>query len=278
MPAILQNYFNSWIFCLFFIPVYQVNAQTSLTDFGSRSLGMGHANVTLADAWAIFNNVGGISGTKQGVVFFSYQQMPSIEGMNTMAVGLLHPFKFGSLGISAIKFGDELFSQHKVSLAFGNKIGFVRLGGSINYNQIRFDEFGAALALSMDLGGVVEVSKYILFGAYISNLTSSSFNNSEHTNLPVQMKVGFAYIPTQKFRFALDLEKDIDQDPLIKAGIEYTIIEKLVLRTGVNSNPLKAFFGFGLVLKSFNVDYAFSQHNYLGFTHQLSVSFNYQKP
>ena len=264
------------ISCLSIFP-FQIVAQMSYYDFGSRSKGVGQSNTNLTDEWSIFNNVGGISGVKDGVVFFGYDQYFEIEGFDKVAVGAIHPFKFGNVGFSVLKFGDHLYSEQIVSTAFGNKIGFVRLGFRANYYQMRIDEFGTANSLFFDFGGIMELIPKLSFGAYISNFTLSKLNNSEKTMLPVIMKAGLSYKPVKKLSLNLDLFKEVDYKPVVKAGIEYIIVEKFYLRTGLNANPFKSFFGAGLHLSRFRIDYAVSSHQFLGTSHQASISYTYQK-
>lgn len=253
------------------------NAQNGNFDVGARSKGLGNSNSNLTDEWSIFNNVGGISGVEDGSVFFSYDRYFGIEGFDGVAAGAIHPFKFGSVGVSAYKFGDELFSEQVVSAAFGNKIGFVRLGLKANYYQMRIDEFGTAGSMFFDLGGIVELFPKLSFGAFISNFTLSHLNNVEKTKMPVIMKAGLSYMPVNEVRLNLDLYKDVDYEPIIKAGIEYVIVDKFYLRTGINTNPVKGYFGAGLYLNRFQIDYAVGTHQLLGTSHQASVSYTYLK-
>jgi hypothetical protein len=245
-------------------------------DFGARSEGMGHANTTLSDEWSLLNNVGGISGLEKGSVFFGYNRFFDIEGFDKVAVGVIQPFSFGSVGLSAFRFGDQLYSEQMLSAAFGNKIGFVRLGFRASYYQMRIDEFGTSSAFQFDLGGIVELIPSISFGAYISNFTTSKLNNVDQSKLPVIMKVGISYRPTEDIILNLDIHKDVDFDPEVRGGLEYRIIEKVFIRTGLNSKPFKAYFGGGLSFGRFKFDYAVTSHEYLGISHQASVSFAYQ--
>lgn len=252
-------------------------AQQIVSDFGARAKGMGNANTSIADEWAIFNNVGGISGIKNGTVSFGYDHFFELEGFDQIAASIVQPFKFGTIGISFHKFGDELYSEQVASAAFGNKIGFVRLGAKASYYQLRIDEFGTAGAMFFDLGGIVEILPKFHFGAYISNFTLSKLNSVAKNALPVIMKIGFSYIPAKQVIINLDLFKDVEYSPILKAGIEYGILDKFYLRTGVNSSPFKGFFGAGLHLKSFKIDYAVNSYQYLGTSHQATVSYSYQK-
>lgn len=245
-------------------------------DFGARSEGMGHANTTLVDEWSILNNIGGISGLEKGSVFFGYNRFFNIDGFDKVAVGIIQPFGFGSVGVSAFRFGDQLYSEQMLSSAFGNKIGFVRLGFRASYYQMRIDEFGTSSAFQFDLGGIVELLPSISFGAYISNFTASKLNNVEKSKLPVIMKVGISYQPTEDIILNLDVHKDVDFGPEVRGGLEYRIIEKVYVRTGLNSKPFKAYFGGGLTFGRFKVDYAVTSHQYFGISHQASVVFAYQ--
>lgn len=267
----------SQLFLYFLLLPGILSAQQIVNDFGARSKGFGNANSSLADEWAIFNNVGGISGVENGTVSFGYDHFIELEGFDQVASSVVQPFQFGTVGVSFYKFGDELYSEQIASAAFGNKIGFVRLGVKASYYQLRVDEFGTAGAMFFDLGGIVEMVPKFHFGAYISNFTLSKLNSSTQNSLPVIMKIGFSYTPVKHVMLNFDIFKDVDYSPILKAGIEYGISDKFYLRTGVNSSPFKGFFGAGIHLTRFKIDYAVNSYQYLGTSHQATVSFLYQK-
>lgn len=283
MNTMLQNtksyrfLFLARIVLAYFLPGLSPLAAQSLDfDFGARSESMGNANTTITDEWSLFNNVGGISGLEKGAVFFGYNRFFDIEGFDKVALGVVQPIGVGSLGLSAVRFGDALYSEQMLSTAFGNKIGFVRLGFRASYYQLRIDEFGTSSAFLFDLGGIVELIPSVSFGAYISNFTASTLNNIDQSKLPVTMQIGISYLPTEDIILNLDVHKDVDFDAEIRAGLEYRIIEKVFVRTGINSNPFRAYFGGGLKFGKFKLDYAVTSHQFLGMSHQASVTFAYQ--
>jgi hypothetical protein len=259
----------------FLLHCIQVHAQMHNHEFGARSKSLGHASSTLTDAWSIYNNVGGISGVEHGTVFFGYDKIQNLEGFDKVAAGIIQPLKVGNVGVALFKFGDELYSEQSVSLAYGSKVGFVRLGIKANYFQMRIDELGSAGALSFDIGGTVELIPKLNFGAYISNFTLAKLSNPEHSELPVFMKLGLAYLPVDELSLYLDLCKDVANEAVVRAGIEYTVGSKFYLRTGVNTEPWSAHFGGGVLLRRFRIDYAFSNNDFLGASHQASISFTY---
>lgn len=265
------------ILLVFFLKAEILYSQTTDYNIGARSKGVGNSNSNIADEWSIFNNVGGISGVENGTVFFGYDRYYGINGFNKVAVGAIQPIKWGNIGLSAVRFGDDLYNEQIASAAFGNKIGFVRLGLRVNYFQMRIADFGTAGAMFFDIGGIVELIPKLTFAAYISNFTLSELNNTEKTKLPVVMKAGISYKPIDALSLFFDIYKDVEYDPVFKAGIEYIVIQKVYLRTGLNTNPFKSFFGLGVDLGRFNLGYAVSTHEFLGTSHQASVSFTYQK-
>jgi len=134
-----------------------------------------------------------------------------------------------------------LYSEQTISAAYGNKIGFVRIGFKVNYYQMRIDEFGSAGALFFDFGGIVELIPKVSFGAFISNFTVSQLNNVMQSELPVIMKLGLTYMPVNEVRLNLDIYNDIAYKPIFKIGVEYLLSKKFILRTGINTILLKVF-------------------------------------
>ena len=98
------------------------DAQTIANDFGARSKGIGNSNTALADEWSLFNNVGGISGVKDGICFFSYDHYSSGIGFDYVGAGAIQPIQIGNIGLSFLKFGGNIFSESTISLVYGNQI------------------------------------------------------------------------------------------------------------------------------------------------------------
>jgi hypothetical protein len=71
------------------------------------------------------------------------------------------------------------------------------------------------------------------------------------------------------------LEKDVDLPPIFRVGIEYSLSEQLLLRTGVHSQPLRMSFGVGIRKTWFGFDYAYGQNSALGRTHHLALGLKF---
>ncbi|MEM7297940.1 MAG: hypothetical protein AAF391_06705, partial [Bacteroidota bacterium] len=94
---------------------------------------------------------------------------------------------------------------------------------------------------------------------------------------PPVMKGGFSYRPTEELMLNVEVEKDLDFDEVFKAGLEYQIIKKVFIRTGISTEPFLSAFGVGFHPKNLKFDYAFSNDSRLGNVHELSVSYSLKK-
>ncbi len=245
-------------------------AQSGHYQLSPASAGMGYANTTLSDAWVMYNNIGGL-GTEQSFnIAFAVENLYQEAGLNRVGATIILPAAWGNLGGSFFRFGDELYSEQLISLGYGNRLGLASLGVRVNYLQHQVEGIGTKGSFLIDFGGIAEISEQLYFGAYINNLTQSELDELEP--LPTLLRAGVSYRPLPHLMLNFELEKDLDYAPTTKWGIAYTFLEKFTLRTGVNTNPVISYFGLGFKAKRLAIDYAFSHHHPLGFSHQIGAT------
>jgi hypothetical protein len=238
---------------------------------GGRSQGMGHASVTLNDGWSIFNNVGGIAGVDHTQILLGYQHRFGLEFLNTISAAVVSPLRIGAVGVSAFRFGDDLFNQQKIGLAYGNKFGLASLGVKANYLQYNIDGFGRRGMLMMEIGGVAEITEKIFFGAHITNFTQTKLAEFDDERVPTLLKAGLSYRPIKGLMVNIETEKDVELPATIRAGFEYEIQELVSIRSGFSTFPFNNYFGLGLRPGNFTFDYAFSNSSAIGNIHHLSI-------
>jgi hypothetical protein len=244
---------------------------------GARSLGMGNAVVAIRHQWSIFNNVGGMAGVDKLSVMASFSSQYQVSGLQVLAIGAVMPTKLGNFGMAIQRFGDELYHGHLVGLAYSHQINQVSVGLKINYVQIAISDLGSRSTLALELGGVAQLLPELSFGAYIYNFNQAKLADYQDERLPTLMKAGLSYKPTKQLILNAEVEKDIDYQTLFKAGVEYEIVKKLFLRTGITSLPFTHHFGVGVLAKNLMFDYALTSHPELGFSHHLSLAYQFEK-
>ena len=240
---------------------------------GARSMGMGNAHVTHADAWGIFNNVGALGRLSSNQVLFGYDHRLGIHELTTLAAGAAFVRDFGVLGLGVSHYGGSHFNQKTIGLGFSNTLGIASFGFKINYFQTNIEGFGRSGSPILEFGGLAALGPDLYFGAHVYNLTRSKFSKASSDYLPTVVKAGFSYHPSDKLIINIEAEKDIILPPQFKTGIEYNLLGRLWLRSGMQTQPNNLFFGMGFKPKRFQIDYALSQNYRLGYTHHFS--FNY---
>jgi hypothetical protein len=244
---------------------------------GARSSGLAHASVTLCDLWSIFNNASGMASLKNMQAGFTYENRFATRSFDRVGALFICPIKYGVAGLSFYKFGDKHYNEEKAGLAYAHEIMKVRLGIKVNYLQISMEELRSRRALVIEFGGIAEITPQLVFGAHIYNLNQAKIRGYQKEYVPTVMKAGFSYRPSDKLMINIETEKDIDFKACFKAGMEYKIIDKFYLRTGVSTYPFTGSFGIGFSKKNFQIDYAYSTHTRLGFISQLSLQYKFNK-
>ena len=244
---------------------------------GARAQGMGNSKVFLPDSWTYFNNIGALDRIENSQISAGLDSRFGIPDLSSVDLSLGWKNDFGTFGLGISRFGGKLFSQQLLGLGFSNTLGIVSLGAKIDWYQTQIEGFGTGNAFLFSFGGVAELGPKFFLGANFSNLNRAKVSQNNDQRLPTLVLMGISYLPSESIRIIAELEKDIELDPIFRAGIEYHLNEWIYLRTGISSNPARLSFGLGLRKDRFGFDYAYGQNTALGRTHHLSLVFNLEK-
>ncbi|MEB2785401.1 hypothetical protein [Algoriphagus persicinus] len=263
--------------CFLLCLPFSLQAQTDpLTQVhGARSQGMGNLRVHGLDAWSYFNNPGGLAKLEASAISAGYDSRFGLTELRSVDLVAAWRVKAGTLGFGISRYGGKLFNQQSLGLAFANQLGIVSVGGKLEWFQTQIEGFGSGNSIIFSLGGIADLSSTFSIGASISNLNRSKISRDSETRLPTGVSLGILYTPISQLQIHLEVEKDIQIKPVVKAGLEYGINDWVFLRTGINSNPSKLFFGLGLESNRFTLDYAYGQNQALGNTHHLSLGYSF---
>lgn len=265
---------TSTIFMLF---AFLSSAQDGKFNFGARSSGIGGASVTLGDHYSLFNNIGGLGRVEGHYLFGGYQNRFGIREFQVIGAGAIYHTDIGNAGVGFYKFGDDLFSQQRIHLAIGNKFQMVSLGLGADLIQYNVSTVGTKQALAIEFGGIAEITSELSFGAHIFNLNQVDLVKETGEKIPTVMKGGISYRPNDELLINVEIEKDLEFDEIIKAGLEYQVVENVFVRTGISTQPFLSAFGAGFHPKRLHFDYSFTNDSNLGAIHELSLAYSFQK-
>ena len=245
---------------------------------GARAQGMGNASACLSDAWAITQNIAGLAGVKQPSAAFSCHTIPSFKPFNRLAAVVVTPVRSGAAGLSAFRFGDDLYNEHLFSLGAANTFGLASLGFKINYIQYRAQGLETRTALSVSFGGIAQLTPQLLFGAHIANLNQPVIHSDTGERIPTSLYAGLSFRPSDKLILSTEIEKDLQHSATVKSGMEYRFYKKVSFRTGFNLHPEAAFFGVGFQKRKLELDYSLQLSHTTGFSHQATVLYKLKEP
>lgn len=251
----------------------QIHAQSIYAPVSSRVIGMGDASVTLDGFWSSFQNTAGISSTQSLEAGATYENRFGMPGMDIIAAAVIARIPFGNVAVSAFRFGDDIYSEQKLSLGYATEFGIIKIGGRGNYIQYMVHDLGRSSTYSLDFGGIASITPQLYIGAQALNITQSSINKDSDQEVPTLLKLGISYRPRDYFMINGEIEKDILKPALIKLGAEYNFLSKFYLRTGVNGGSFQTFYGLGFKYLSFQWDYALTNHAEIGFSHSVSMHY-----
>jgi hypothetical protein len=266
------------IFFLSFLTFSCLNlrAQTDpLTQVhGARNQSLGNIRIFDPSAFSHFNNPGSLVDKDLTQIAAGYDHRFGIAELSSLNLASAFSLGPGRIGFGVARFGGKLFNQQTLGISFGNQIGIVSIGGKLEWFQTQIEGFGTGNAAIFSLGGVIDLIPDFSLGATISNLNRAKFGRYSDHHLPTGISLGVRYQPNEHLQFFGEVEKDILLNPFYKLGLEYNLRDWIDLRTGLNSNPGRLFFGLGLDHENFGFDLGYGRINPLGSTTHFSVTYD----
>jgi len=241
------------------------------TAAGARGIGVGNANLTYQNIHSGFNNQAGLASLEKlsGALFVENRFL--LKELKLVAISIAQPTKSGTWGMSLQYFGFDEFKEQKIGLNYSRKLfDKLAIGAQFDFLNTQIKEYGNASAITFELGLQYKILDKITLGMHVFNPIRASIGTQE---VPAILQIGLTYKPTNYIAISSSIEKDSTLPFNIRMGLEYQILEKIQFRAGFNSTPNRLSFGVGYQVKKMQINIAASNHNILGFSPALGVSF-----
>ncbi|MDK9700342.1 MAG: hypothetical protein OEM52_09380 [bacterium] len=176
---------------------------------------------------------------------------------------------------TALSLAHAFYMQRDMNtdLAFGYalKVMSQSFGMSINGTSL-----GSATVVGLDAGVRATLWQRTRIGMRVSNLNHPTLSGVVEHDLPTVVNAGVAYSPYRGVLTAIELERTLGQEQLLKGGVELEVDRHLDLRMGIRSNPNRIALGFGVKnILGFRVDYTYLTHPSLPATHLFGLGYGY---
>lgn len=239
----------------------------------ARSQAMAGSTVMSEGLFALYGNPAGLAQAKQlqGIALLEYPF--ALSELQRAGFGLVAPLEHSTFGFKAATFGFDAYRETQFSLAYSRLLNSnFSLGAELIYWNQNIAEYGNKGFLTFALGLQAQLSPTLKAGAHLYNPIRARVTEQEMTFSSLQL--GLIYQPSEQLDILAEVYKDIDFPAQVKAGIDYKIEDKLALRLGISTAPVRFSFGLGIrVLPGWAVDLAASRHEFLGFSPGFSLRY-----
>lgn len=245
---------------------------------GARSMALGGTSLVNGDIWAGFNNQAGlmaVNGMQAGVY---YQSLFYVDGLGDQGLVLATDLGKGKVALDISSFGLGAFKDNRLGLAYAMKLSEkFDMGVQLNYHTTRIqgDRYGKRSSLTAELGIITHITDDLDLGVHLYNPSQTQLSEFEDERIPTVLGLGAAYDFSDKVKLLTDVSKDMDRPAQVGAGLEYHIVESVWLRGGVSTAPTFSSFGAGFKVYGVNIDLAAAYHNTLGYSTQISLSYQF---
>ena len=246
---------------------------------GGRSLAMGRVSVSITDFWSVYNNQAANAFVVNSGAGISIENRYLVKELSYKIVAATIVLKPGSIGIVATHFGTSVYSEIKAGIIFARKFGkFFAVGVQLDYLRFHIaEDYGTKNLFSFEVSFFYKATKGLSAGLQVINPVPLRLTDDPKEYLPTLIRLGISYAFSPSFITSVEMEKDLDHPPIIRAGAEYRFCKPLAARIGVAANPATFTFGVGLTMGRFDLDVSSGYQPILGFTPGLSLIYGFGK-
>lgn len=260
----------------FLIEAFTLNASIPDRPVGGQGAALGFTWISLNSGWSSLQNQAALAWQDKYWVGAHHENRFLVNELGLSAIGAVIPAFKGSFGVNVSHFGYSQFNITRAGVSYGMKLSprfSAGVGFNVHHMQVAGD-YREKDAYTVEGGLLYMPVKGVAIGAYIFNPTQSSLDGEE--SLPQQFGVGITYLPNEKLTLVIQVDDDTESKPAARGGVEYKALDNLAFRLGYSSgNPEGLTGGFGFNVKAIQVDLSFGYHRILGYTPQLSVSYQF---
>jgi len=244
---------------------------------GARSAAMAHASVALTDFWSLQNNQAGLAYNETFAAGIYYENRYLTKELSLKSGGVVLPTNSGNFGLNISYFGYPKYNESKIGLSYARSFGDVlAIGLQLDYLLTSIaEDYGKKGVATFEIGILSKINENLTLGAHVFNPISAKLAEYDDERIQAIIRVGAAYAFDNNIIVSVEVEKDMEYDPIFKLGLEYRIIEKIYVRGGISTNPGLYSFGFGLDFKKLKIDFSSSVHQTLGYSPQISLIYNF---
>ncbi len=259
---------------LLLIAFQKVNAQIVHDPIGAKAWSLGGSSTAESNVFSINNNMASSAEVKNYQVGIYNQTRFGVKELNLINSSLVLPTKFMHLGLSINHHGYEKYNQQNFSIGIAKKLNTnFNLGITLNYLTINIAEQENTGAFTGSLNAFYKINKNLQLGVLLFNPSQSDYHINNYGKVNTFGRIGIKYQVNRSVFLIGDFDKTLEQETILRGGINYAIHPQFDLSLGYANNPNYLTFGFNAKIKKMDLAFAASMYEVLGFTPHIGLIF-----
>jgi hypothetical protein len=267
------------ICCLSVLLNKQTWASGERIPAGAKAAGMCGTAVASIDFWSLRNNQAGLAWMKNVTAGLAFENRFLLADISMQEVGVALPFRFGTIGISLTRFGNNLYNELQGGITYARKFGkSFGMGVQFNFGRLHLvGDYGGRNVVSCQIGMIYQPDRQFTLGVHIVNPVPVKVTGQPDEYLPAGINLGLAWHLSDAFLTIIEVEKDLLNPPVFRGGAEYHFTKPLYARIGLSTNQVSFSFGFGIETGRLALDFATGYHPSLGFSPSGSLVYSFKR-
>lgn len=253
-------------------------AQFDFPAMGGAAAAMGGATAAQTDFESASDNIALLGALQSAHLTLSIRQQFATEGMGYARFGGAIPVGFGSVGLTALHYGNSDYNELQISGAYGIPLGNnVRMGAGFHYLRSSTSDpyYDPQQLMTFSVALQYSPSERIAIGFSTYNPLAARMRTDIYTRVPARFNLGASYRPVENLTTLVEVEKNLYYDPTLRFGIEYCLQQHYAFRVGLVTHPTIYTFGFGFRQRHIGADLSAQLHAVLGLTPQLNLHYTF---
>lgn len=259
------------LFLFFFLPAPADNPYRP--PAGAREAGMAFASTMSEGFWSSFHNAALLSSVNNISFGAGYENRFGIKELSTRTAAIIIPAGKASVGSFYSHFGYTDFRRDMIAISCGLPLSEkISAGIQIDYfSEKTAGEYLNTNILTFEVGVLLRLSEELTLGVQAFNPLPDAIR---HFSIPSGLRAGIGSKLNSQLFAGVEVEMVTGMNPDLRAGLEYEIIKNFWIRGGYRTALPSFSFGTGYVTHHGKIDIAFSTHEKLGITSNVSFIIN----
>lgn len=240
----------------------------------ARQIGMGYSMyLNQPDPFLFFTNPVSLSSINHWSAGSSYTRLFNLKELGLTSFAGQKRFGNWVSGLGTSQFGFDLYREQTVAVGIAqNWNDLFAWGFAVRYQQITIKNYGNSSAMAIDVGWKYSIKPQAVILGSIQNINRATIGKADEA-LPQTIRLSGQFEPVTGVIAAVELFKELNFEVEPRFGLEAEVYGSLRIRGGITRNPSRFTGGFSLQVLNGRIDYGFSHHLELGYTHAMSLVF-----